>query len=247
MRITSKILSGSFSLFGAIVISAATVKPHDADTNIAAWLKAVGVHKPPAAFATSHADQWAFWLGLILLSIGVFGLFEWAIPRVFSRAVRRVEMQPLVVVLRGYIDRHIHHKELAFQGKGTLTFDKKVERAADRDASLREGLAYAAFGDWNNRTNEQFESGDSDRFSDALSRFHQLAADGALRSWGIPVSYQATSIYQPIPKDHWGYAAVNFLDSLREKPWSRSRVPSALDYTDIRVNRAEFEREFPHV
>ncbi len=118
--------------------------------------------------------------------------------------------------------------------------------ASQSNATLREGLAYAAFGNWKNRTMQDFQGGDSDRFAEALAKFHQLASDGVIRSWGIPVSYQTTDVFRPIPKDHWGYATIDYLDALREKAFSRSKVASAIDYTDIRVNRAEFEREWPH-
>ncbi|WP_295630621.1 hypothetical protein [Novosphingobium sp.] len=152
-----------------------------------------------------------------------------------------------VVVVWNKIAPAVFHIDLATSVSSVATVGVVAHRGEDRDTSLRAALAYAAFGDWSDRQLDQFESGDTDRYSDALSKFHQLAADGILRVWGLPVSYQATTVYQLIDKNHWGYAEIEYLDSLRDKPFTRSKVPKALTYTDLKVNRVEIEKEWPHI
>ena len=148
--------------------------------------------------------------------------------------------------LREFSDPLAIKKEISVQSKGTATESHVEDRAVDRDTPLREALAYAAFGDWSNRPIAEFESGDSDKIHKALQRFHQLASDGVLRVWGIQNGYNKTNVLVKIPPTHWGYAEVEYLDALREKPSSRSKVPGAIDYADIHVNRAEFEEHWPH-
>ena len=232
----------------------------DADGNFGTNLKWFGWHNPPAGLASAAADHWVYLGGavLLVLSLGsLLGVFVWDCiipvgrtnsPQIPTEAVRQVVdmMQKASDWMRKFDDPVIVSKEINAQANTSMSLDMVVHRAADRDASLREALAYAAFGDWNNRQIDQFETGDSDRYSDALARFHQLAADGILRIWGIPASYQTTTVYRPIDKTHWGYAALDFLDALGGKPFTRSKVVDGLTYTDLRVNRAEFEREWPH-
>ena len=77
MRYTKRIIAIIISASGALMMAAATTAPTAVDSNIAAWLRLLGVHNPPPAFATTHADQWAFWLGLAVLAVGLVGVWEW--------------------------------------------------------------------------------------------------------------------------------------------------------------------------
>ncbi|MDV2495487.1 MAG: hypothetical protein RX316_04665 [bacterium] len=53
---------------------AATIKPEDAISNLAAWAKYIGISKIPSWLATKTADMWAIVIGGILILISLFML-----------------------------------------------------------------------------------------------------------------------------------------------------------------------------
>lgn len=57
---------------GTVLIFAAQTKPKDAATNIAAWIKALGVDDAPSLLSNANADTWAMALGLVLV-LGAIG------------------------------------------------------------------------------------------------------------------------------------------------------------------------------
>jgi HipA-like C-terminal domain len=120
-------------------------------------------------------------------------------------------------------------------------------REPRRDTPLRKALWFAAFGEWDDKSSVGRLGGryPADKFVDALVRFHQAAADGALHVWGKPVSNSHTRVFVPIPKEHWTEASVEMPTALRKMASSTATKPGTLTYSDIQVSGSEFEREFP--
>jgi hypothetical protein len=77
MQITRKIIVRAVVGAGGMAVTAATIKPVDADTNVAAWLKLMGWDDPPAALVSSMANDAIFWVGVVLLLIAGFSVVEW--------------------------------------------------------------------------------------------------------------------------------------------------------------------------
>jgi len=92
MRVTLKITTICTGVVGTLLLTAVTITPQDADSNIAAWLKLLGWHNPPGGLVTSHADQVVFWIGIAFLLLCLVGAIEWA----FGWRRRRIKVDPTV-------------------------------------------------------------------------------------------------------------------------------------------------------
>jgi hypothetical protein len=62
---------------GAVLIAAAQTKPEDAQTNIAGWLRRLGIDRVPEPLSAAGADAWTTVAGLTLL-VATAGLWGWA-------------------------------------------------------------------------------------------------------------------------------------------------------------------------
>src|SRR5258708_14154130 len=62
---------------GTLVVAAAQTKPEDAASNIAGWLKWVGVDRIPDALASAQADTWATAVGLLIVFLAAMAWLLW--------------------------------------------------------------------------------------------------------------------------------------------------------------------------
>ena len=118
-------------------------------------------------------------------------------------------------------------------------------KPADRDTTLHQGLSYAVFRDWFLRSNAD-ESSHSKEFEGALGRFHELALAGRLQSWGRPYSLLQTNHFRLIPPEHWGGNEVDFLSAMLPQSSTVMKISGIKGFDEVMVNRAQFEREWPH-
>lgn len=124
------------------------------------------------------------------------------------------------------------------------------------DVDARSALLYAANRTWAPRPyNEPVNSGTAaelQRVFDALDLFYASAShDGGLRVWGRTSMTRPHKLVEPTHWQDWhiDYTAV-FADPdgepLRTVPRDRLRLPSSPPYHDLRLNKAEVERVWPH-
>jgi hypothetical protein len=79
----SRVLFYTASGLGAVLIAAAQTKPEDAASNIAGWLKILGIDRVPDFLASQQADLWFTFIGLAcVVGAGIFGIRRriWSVP-----------------------------------------------------------------------------------------------------------------------------------------------------------------------
>lgn len=277
MRFTRKIIAIVFSVFGALLMAAATTSPQAADSNIAEWLRVLGNHHPPAALVTSHADQWAFWLGLVVLLVGVLGVSEW-----FFAPKRGPYSEPILII-REFIDRHFHHVDAA----ETVRFSDSVEaeikpgtnqlspsqswfrrgiedeierQSLDRKAKWEAerqiqntpqrdvGLAEAlAYAEFKEWRRSFFDAASSAK----NEADEQTKRFRQLAYDGVLMVWGKRSesgVFQLIPKGHWLDHNVEWFDLLRGTARTENVMRTVPGpFVELMVCKAEFEREWPHV
>lgn len=124
-----------------------------------------------------------------------------------------------------------------------------------RDTPLAEGLAYAVTGKWDGSlpddTAEAIEG-----LSCRLGEFEQAASEGGLAVWGkeLILGNHASSIWEPVPKEHWKYHRVKWFsifdndDARTELRGMDSRGLGQRDepFAELMISKAQFERHWPH-
>lgn len=207
------------------MLTAATVKPADVDSNIAAWLSLAGVHNPPKALVSASADNWAFWIGLALLAVGIWGLLEWAY-RKWWRATRD---GPLPVGAFHY-DDHQSYRELANSPK--------------RDARLGEAVVYCISSEWGKRIPDACDIS-ANQLTDCLDEIAQKARDNEIIVWASSTEESPLEI---VPAEHWREYQIDVLRVAYDVARSEHRLSSSPQgiFYDLMVSRTEFEREWPH-
>ncbi len=81
MRATLKFATVLAGAIGTLTVTAATISPQDADSNVTAWLRLLGIDNPPAALVTSNADHVITLFGVALLLLTAMGIYEWMRPK----------------------------------------------------------------------------------------------------------------------------------------------------------------------
>lgn len=118
-----------------------------------------------------------------------------------------------------------------------------VKGPPKRDVGLSEAIAYAELGEWG----RQFiaAAGTSGMGVVAhLERFRQLAHDGELSVWG---KRSERGVFERIDQSHWIEYNVEWFDLLRDDPRTEDRQGHRDGaFFSLMVNKAEFEREWPH-
>ena len=159
----------------------------------------------------------------------------------------------LLYLTRNWGVRYIHHGELSAEVKPAATLGIVATRAPAHEVSLTEAALYAVTGKWGMiagkehfPTNEQrIAAGNG--VANWLSDFEQKASDGKIRAWGKPLE-TPSSPFVEIDAMHWLTHEAYPIGVALGQPSTRQRgsLLKANGFTDIRVNRAEFEREWPH-
>ena len=121
------------------------------------------------------------------------------------------------------------------------------------DVSLTEAALYTVTGKWGMiagkehfPTNEQrIAAGNG--VANWLSDFEQKASDGKVRAWGKPLE-TPSSPFVEIDAMQWRTHEAYPIGVALGQPSTRQRgnLLKGNGFTDIRVSRAEFEREWPH-
>lgn len=94
MRLTLKLLTILTGAMGTLMLTAATISPREADSNVAEWLSIVGVDRPPSALVSTGADSAVTALAIILLVVAAIGAWEWFSGRQRQTPVSRAEPAP---------------------------------------------------------------------------------------------------------------------------------------------------------
>lgn len=106
-------------------------------------LKWLGWQNPPSALASTAADHTGVIVGLILMGMAGLVLLLWGAERLFGdKEVARVP-----TILREFIFRNIHHKELFAQSKAEASLGLVVHRASEVTAwqPLCEAIRYLVY------------------------------------------------------------------------------------------------------
>ena len=261
MRYTKRIIAIIVSASGALMMAAATTAPTAVDSNIAAWLKLFGVHNPPPAFATSHADQWTFWLGLAVLLVGLVGVWEWffvkpkSIPPIahpnspYRKRATDIAAEEIARAIG--LARLMNPPGIGSVGS-SASLQMKVTRAPAFDVSLTEAALYAVTGNWGMIGGKEHFATNKERVAvgnqvaDWLSEFEQKASNGDVRVWGRPQENSSGPIVE-IDALHWRTHEAFPISVALGEPQSRQRLSLSREggYDDLRVNRAEFEEQWP--
>lgn len=204
----------------------------DADGNFGTNLKWLGWHSPPQNLASAASDHWVYLFGLMLLILSLaslLGVFMW--HRFAPDGENR--------------DRQ--------NSEAALTQITPVSRPPVRDTSLGSGLVYATTGSWDTPLIEAaMAEQNMDNFNYRKREFETAAADGVLTVWG---KLRTMNLFAD---DHWDLIRPDFWQSNQVK-WDNMilgdiarteniSLPNGTtdQYEAIMVNRAEFERRWPH-
>lgn len=122
--------------------------------------------------------------------------------------------------------------------------ERQIQNTPQRNVGLAEALAYAELKQWD-RSFFDAASSAKNEANEQLDRFRQLAHDGDLTVWGKRTE---NGVFQLIPKEHWLDHNVEWFDLLRGNPRTENVLRATPQpYSELMVNKAEFEREWPHV
>jgi len=61
---------------GSVIVTAASIPPQDAKTNLGAWAQYFGMDEVPSILATQAADNWGLLIGLLLIAISIYFIFN---------------------------------------------------------------------------------------------------------------------------------------------------------------------------
>lgn len=174
---------------------------------------------------------------------GLFGGFSNPIPdSAFKDLAKRLEQE--IEVLKAT-------QSVASNTSASLGL--VVTRASAFDVSLTEAALYAVTGKWGLIGGKEHFATNKERVlignqvADWLAEFEQKASDGAVRVWGKPQENSSGPLVE-IDALHWRTHEAYAISVALGEPKSRQRISMSREggYDDLRVNRAEFEREWPH-
>ena len=118
------------------------------------------------------------------------------------------------------------------------------KREPIRNATLSEGLAFAALGEWGKTFYDAVIAGLVPS-NEPLIQFRQLAHDGTLSAWG---KRSENGIFQLIPNEHWVDHNVEWFDLMRGTARTENVTHTTPDpFLEIMVSRVQFEKEWPNV
>ena len=135
----------------------------------------------------------------------------------------------------------------------TASIGIKVTRAPAFDVSLTEAALYAVTGRWGMIGGKEHFGTKEERAAVGnqvaawLSDFEQRASNGDVRIWGRPQENSSGPIVE-IDALHWRTHEAFPISVVLGEPQSRQRLSLSREggYDDLRVNRAEFEEQWPH-
>lgn len=188
-----------------------------ADSYLVTNLKWIGWGSPPEALASSAADHTGLVIGLTLTVIGALALLSMAVEKVCVR----------------------------LWGKAPPDHSGIKERASDLRAlvSLRGGLSYRAFWDWNVP-----DVGPMDTLTflgSAASEFENYARNDAVTIWGS--TGPNDKVVSKIPPDVWSEQLIDresLIGIYSKTEYKTHHVRHPLYYR-LAVNRKEIEELFP--
>ena len=212
------------------------------DKSFAFIAKSLGASSPPDHAVTSAwAHPWVVALVFLLVfGIGVF--LSWAFERSWHYWVG------------GTADNLGSPSDaVSGQSNNTVTLGMVVTRAPSHNVSLTEAALYAVTGNWGMIGGKEHFATNKERVTvgnqvaDWLSDFEQKASDGSVRVWGRPQESQSGPIVE-IDALHWRTHEAFPISVALGEPQSRQRLNLSKEggFNDLRVNKAEFEREWPH-
>jgi hypothetical protein len=225
----------------AVLVSDMDTAIANADKNTATILRNSNIANPPENAATYVWTHPLALLVAIALLFLVGALISWGIEAVWARLqgnpAQNASVTPPPVQ--------------PSQSSAVVTLGMKVTRAPQFDVALTEAALYAVTGNWGMIAGKEHFSTDQERVAagnkvaDWLADFEQKASDGSVRVWGKPRD-QSDSPLVEIDALHWRDHEAFTLSVATGEPTTRLRgVPSSTDgFEDLRVNRAEFEREW---
>ena len=149
---------------------------------------------------------------------------------------------------------HIHHGELSATVDTKPSLSMVVSHALAHDVSLSEAALYAVTGKWGMIAGKEHFPTNEERVAAGkgvanwLPDFEQRASDGKTKVWGRHYESQSSPIVE-IDALHWRTHEAYPIGVVSGQPSTRQRGSLLKDggYSDVRVNRVEFEREWPHV
>lgn len=113
----------------------------------------------------------------------------------------------------------------------------------DDDASMREGLTFMTEGDWGGSLFAS--SGGLPLVGEAMERVRKLAQRERIHVWGQTAAY---TVHQVVPPYFWTDRGIDLLSvTAGGEPINTDKNPGLTPprWNNLRVNRAEFEREWP--
>ena len=200
----------------------------DADGNFGTNLKWLGWRDPPQGLASSAADHWIYLGGTVILALSLISLL-------------------VVFIWHHFAPTPKVHTPISAADLAVAT------RAPAHEVSLTEAALYAATGKWGMIAGKEHFSTNEQRIAAGngvanwLSDFEQKASDGKVRAWGKPLE-TPSSPFVEIDAMHWRTHEAYPIGVALGQPSTRQRgsLLKGNGFTDIRVSRAEFEREWPH-
>ena len=211
------------------------------DKSFAFIAKSLGSPTPPEHAVTS---AWAHPWFVVLVFLLVFGIgvfLSWACERswLYWKGGASEIGSPSAATIG--------------QSNSAATLGIVVTRATAHDVSLTEAALYAVTGKWGMiGGKEHFPTNEErvtigNQVASWLSDFEQKASDGFARVWGRPQENQSEPITE-IDALHWRTHEAFPISVVLGEPQSRQRVSMSREggFDNLRVNKAEFEREWPH-
>lgn len=231
-------------VFGSVLLMTDIPKAlEQADRSFAFLGSSLGISNPPPHFVS---DAWHHpWVVLLafffVFAVGV--LLSWGIEAawvgLWGKSPRGLATAPPPIQMG--------------QSSSVATLGIKVTRAPAFDVSLTEAALYAVTGKWGMIAGKEHFPTNQERVAtgnkvaDWLADFEQKASDGSVRVWGKPRGQTDCPLVE-IDALHWRDHEAYPLSVATGEPTTRIRgIPANTDgFEDLRVNKAEFEREWPH-
>jgi hypothetical protein len=248
-----------FAGAGTLLIAAAQTKPEDAASNIAGWLRVLGIDQAPMLFSSQSADAWATLLGgvLIVLAIVLFALrkrrkrpfdAKSLASRPSAQSVARATpttRQP--TAMDRVLEEYEPLSRWALANARAREAGAINRRTPDRDTHIKEALWYAITGDWDAGAGSML-FGNAHRLDAVIDRFREAAIDGELRVWGMR---QDDGLYQLIEPSFWesntvDRAALFAFMGAGASTQALNGDETGEEFSGIMVNRAEVEGVWPH-
>ena len=238
-------------LFGvALLVTDIPKALEQADKSFAFIGKSLGFLNPPDHFVSmAWQHPWVVILAFsAAFAIGVGS--SWGVEAIWRRFHGR-KLEPPPVSAFGFDDGRDAGQQSEQSPVATLSM--RVTRAPRHDVSLTEAALYAVTGKWGMIGGKEHFATNQERMTvgnrvaDWLADFEQKASDGSVRVWGRPQE-NSTGPLVEIDALHWRTHEAFPISVALGEPQSRQRLSMSREggYNDLRVNRAEFEREWPH-